>query len=342
MSLLATSTATMDSLPPLDVLEDVLSASSTMPLVSDDLWDALYPLDFDVVEQQWYVTSTEQVSIQAEVETRLSNATVYADRLASLRASAFVDADPVGRDEHLPPLLLSPFNISNSLGSSTDLEHEVFRLLAEEEEDVHRERAAREEYEAMARRAELQARLWELLQGLNNETYEPPSLFEDERWVRALLKQCVFDTYVRRKSFVVNPDKTNEACPICFEPYGTSNATTCIFGQCGHHVCSECLRKDYAMRGINSCALCRQPFFTPSGASITLREFVTFVYDCIYVLDDFAEFYHWPRRRVYGRYATRWFFAHMGAAPSTRWWPSKGHWKGSRAYRVRHTKRWGG
>lgn len=339
MSLLATSTATMDSLPPLNVLEDTLSASPTMPLASEVLWDTLYPLGFDVVEQRWYVTSTEQVSVQAEaeVETRLSSATVHADRLAALRT--FMDADQMGRDEHPPPLLISPFHISNSLGSSTELEHDMFRLIAEEDEDVHRELAAREDYEAMARRAELQARLWELLQGRNNETYEPPSLFEDESWVRALLKQCVFETHVRRKSFEVDPDQTNEACPICFEPYGTSNATTCVFGQCGHHVCSECLHEDYATRGLNSCALCRQPLFVPPDSGVTLREFVAFAYDCVYVLDDFAEFYHWPPRRVYGRYATRWFFAYMGAVRSTRWWPSDGHWRGSRAYNARHTRR---
>jgi len=342
MSLLATSTATMDSLPPLDVLEDVLSASPTMPRVSDDLWDALYPLGFDVIEQRWYVTSTEQVSVQAEaeVETRLSSATAHADRLAALRA--FMDAYQVGRDEHEPTLLLSPFDISNSLGSSTELEHEVFRRLAEEDEDVHRGRVAREDYEALARRAELQARLRCLLQGRNKKAYEPPSLFEDEQWVRALLKQCVFDTHVRRKSFVVNSDQTNEACPICFEPYGTSNATVCVFGQCGHHVCSECLHEDYATRGLNSCALCRQPFFAPPDSGVTLREFVAVAYDYIYVLDDFAEFYHWPQRRVFGRYATRWFFAYMGAVWSTRWWSSEGHWKGSRAHRARHTRRWGG
>lgn len=332
----------MDSLPPLDVLENALSASPaspTMPRASDDVWDALYPLGFDVTERRWYVTTTEeQVSVpaEAEVETRLSSATAHADRLAALRA--FMDADQVGRDERQPTLLLSPFDISNSLGSSTELEHEVFRRMAEVDEDVHRERVAREDYEALARRAELQARLRCLL---NKKAYEPPSLFEDEPWVRALLNQCVFDTHVRRKSFLVDPDHTNEACPICFEPYGTSNATVCVFGQCGHHVCSECLHEDNATRGLNSCALCRQAFFAPPDSGVTLCEFVAFAYDYIYVLNDFAEFYHWPQRRVYGRYATRWrwFFAHLGAARSTRWWSSEGHWKGSRAHSARHTRR---
>ena len=327
----------MDSLPPLDVLEDALSA----PRASDDLWDGLYPLHFDVVEQRWYVTSTEQALVQAEaeVETRLSNATAHADRLAALRA--FMDSDQVGRDDHQPTLLLSPFDITNSGGSSTDLEHEVFRRLAEEDENVHWMRAEhpREDYEAQARRAELQARLWCLL---NKEAYELPSLFEDESWVLALLQQCVFETHVRRKSFVVDSDHTNEACPICFEPYGTSNATTCVFGQCGHHVCSECLHEDYATRGLNSCALCRQPLFAPPDSGVTLRELVTFAYDCVDVLGDYAEFCHWPPRKVYGRYATRWFFAYMGATPFTRWWPSDSYWKGSRALRPRHTRLRGG
>lgn len=305
-----------------------------MPLATDELWDALYPLGFDVVEQRWYVTTTtEQVSVQAEaeVETRLSRATAHADRLAALRA--FMDAD------QQPTLLLSPFDISNSLGSSTELEHEVFRRLAEVDEDMHRERATREDYEAMERRVELQLRLWEQLQG-RNEAYESPSLFEDEPWVRALLKQCVFETHVRRKSIVVEPDQTNETCPICLELYGTSNATTCVFGQCGHHVCSECLREDYATRGLNSCALCRQPLFAPPDSGVTLREFITFAYD--YGLDYFAEFNHWPQPRVYGRYATRWFFAYMGAARLTWWWPRDGPWKGSRAHSTRHTRRCGG
>lgn len=330
----------MDSLPPLDVLEDALSA----PRANDNPWDALYPLGFDDVERRWHVTSTEQTSgpAEAEVETRLLNAAAHTDQLAALRA--FMDADQGGWDEHEPTLLLSPFDISNSLGSSTELEHEVFRRLAEEEEDVHWERVEwpREDPEALARRAELQARLWELLHGRNKGANEPPSLFEDESWVLALLQQCVFESHIQRRSFVVNPDQTNEACPICFEPYGTSNATVCVFGQCGHHICSECLHEDYATRGLNSCALCRQPLFAPPGSGLTLREFVAFAYDCVYVLDDFAEFYHWPPRRVYGRYATRWFFAYMGAARSTRWWPHEGHWKGSRAHRALHTRRCGG
>ena len=290
-SLLATTTtATIDSLPPLDALEDVLSSSPSSPFANNNgLWEQLYPLGFDVTEQRWYATTTteERLVVQPEAEdedeTRLSSATADVDRFIVDWLTA----------------------------------HEVARHREDDEAEARR-------------RAELRARSQDV------PLYVPPSLFEDEELVLALLEQCTFETHVHRKAFVVKPGQTNETCPICFEPYGTSNATTCVFGQCGHHICSECLHKDYATRGLNSCALCRQPIFAPPASGVTLRELVAFAYD--FGL-DFIELYVWPQRRVYGRYVTRWFFAHLRNGQAAQWWPRDGPWKGSRAHTTLHKRR---
>ena len=129
--------------------------------------------------------------------------------------------------------------------------------------------------------------------------------------------------------FSIKPYQTKETCPICMEQYGMTESKSCVFNQCGHHICDSCIQQDYETRGKNSCAVCRQAIFVPPTCGITLRELLVFAND--YSL-DYIELYNFPQPRVFGRFMTRWLYAYVGCIRHLEYIPSDGPWRGSRAY----------
>ena len=125
-----------------------------------------------------------------------------------------------------------------------------------------------------------------------------PSLFDlDEPELHELLMWYGASLHTMCHSFPVTSEQTKEACPICMEPYGTTSDTkNCVVSQCGHHVCMVCFHTDLSTRMQNSCALCRQPLYTPPS-SVSSRDLTAFAYD-IGVLKRGAKEKEEDRRRA--------------------------------------------
>ena len=259
----------------------------TMDALQPDDFSAseLYPLAFDAETSAWYV-------LDEEYETRqgLVDPSIYQGHI-SLYDAQGEEADAAADVDHLRVRPNTASRVADVHMDDLGLD-----LLASDEEYAK----------------------W------LSRTFAP-SLFDDD--ILELLR-CwhALDQHVQCHSVNLTPDQTQESCPICLEPYGTSIDTrTCVFAQCGHHVCCGCLHNDFTTRMKNSCVMCRQPVYTPPR-SVSLQALLTFANN---LSMDLIELEHWPLPRAYGRYFTRWLWAYVGGR---KWphWPRDGPWAGSR------------
>lgn len=148
-----------------------------------------------------------------------------------------------------------------------------------------------------------------------DKDYVVNSIFDEKKFdfMRALYS---FYSHVKQHAFDIESHQTTQSCPVCMEPYGTTKETrTCIFSRCGHHICYDCLHRDFSVRQQNSCVMCRQPMYM-NRTSVYLHELLQFAHD-LYL--DFYELYHWPPQSALGRYFIRWLWAYIGAMPYDYW-----------------------
>lgn len=141
------------------------------------------------------------------------------------------------------------------------------------------------------------------------------SIFHEKKFdfMRALYS---FYSHVQKHAFDIESHQTTQSCPVCIEPYGSTKETSsCVFSRCGHHICSDCLHRDFSARQQNSCVMCRQPVYI-NRTSVYLHELLQFAHD-LYM--DFDELYHWPTQSALGRYFIRWLWAYIGAMPYGYW-----------------------
>ena len=134
----------------------------------------------------------------------------------------------------------------------------------------------------------------------------------DEKKFDFMRKLYSFHTHVKQHAFDIEAHQTTQSCPVCMEPYGSTKETeSCVFSRCGHHICSDCLHRDFSARQQNSCVMCRQPVYI-NRTPVYLHELLQFAQD-LYL--DFYELYSWPPQYALGRYFIRWLWAYIGAMP---------------------------
>ena len=116
---------------------------------------------------------------------------------------------------------------------------------------------------------------------------------------------------IQRRGFEVTKGRTTETCALCLEEYGTEGATQCVFMQCGHHFCADCLLEGFwkmSASQTNRCALCRQPMVS-HVASVTADALLQFT-DTFHARDWW---YGLPREN--GRWWWRWYLKYQGREP---------------------------